>query len=160
VAENVAAAQPRFSFRRLWLPRVSPGERARAVEVLDGLGLAGYADANPAELSYGQRKLIELAQVLWLDPVLLMLDEPAAGISPELAQRLAGLVRSLHRQGVAILLVEHDLAFLASLCDHVYVMANGKIIANGTVAQVSGDRAVVDAYLGDEVALAPAERTA
>ncbi len=98
VAENVAAAQPRFSFRRLWLPRVSAGERARAIEVLGGLGLAGHADSNPAELSYGQRKLIELAQVLWLDPVLLMLDEPAAGISPALAQRLAGMVRSLQRQ--------------------------------------------------------------
>ena len=160
VAENLAAAQPRFSFRRLWLPRVSADERARAIDVLSGLGLDGYADSNPAELSYGQRKLIELAQVLWLDPVLLMLDEPAAGISPALAQRLAGMVRSLQRHGVAILLVEHDLAFLASLCDHVYVMANGKIIASGTVAEVSGDRAVVDAYLGDEVALAAAERTA
>ena len=160
VAENVAAAQRRFSFRQLWLPRVSADERARATDVLGGLGLAGYADSNPAELSYGQRKLIELAQVLWLDPVLLMLDEPAAGISPALAQRLAGMVRSLQRHGVAILLVEHDLAFLASLCDHVYVMANGKIIASGTVAEVSGDRAVVDAYLGDEVALAAAERTA
>jgi branched-chain amino acid transport system permease protein len=160
VAENVAAAQRRFSFRQLWLPRVSADERARATDVLSGLGLAGYADSNPAELSYGQRKLIELAQVLWLDPVLLMLDEPAAGISPALAQRLAGMVRSLQRRGVAILLVEHDLAFLASLCDHVYVMANGKIIASGTVAEVSGDPAVVDAYLGDEVALAAAERTA
>ena len=160
VAENVAAAQRRFSFRQLWLPRVSADERARAIDVLSGLGLAGYADSNPAELSYGQRKLIELAQVLWLDPVLLMLDEPAAGISPALAQRLAGMVRSLQRRGVAILLVEHDLAFLASLCDHVYVMANGKIIASGTVAEVSGDPAVVDAYLGDEVALAAAERTA
>ena len=160
VAENLAAAQPRFSFRRLWLPRVSADERARAIDVLSGLGLDGYADSNPAELSYGQRKLIELAQVLWLDPVLLMLDEPAAGISPALAQRLAGMVRSLQRHGVAILLVEHDLAFLASLCDQVYVMANGKIIASGTVAEVSGDRAVVDAYLGDEVALAAAERTA
>jgi branched-chain amino acid transport system permease protein len=160
VAENVAAAQPRFSFRQLWLPRVSAAERARALDVLGGLGLAGYADSNPAELSYGQRKLIELAQVLWLDPVLLMLDEPAAGISPALAQRLAGMVRSLQRHGVAILLVEHDLAFLASLCDQVYVMANGKIIASGTVAEVSGDRAVVDAYLGDEVALAAVETTA
>jgi ABC-type branched-subunit amino acid transport system ATPase component/ABC-type branched-subunit amino acid transport system permease subunit len=160
VAENVAAAQPRFSFRQLWRPRVSADERARAIDVLSGLGLDGYADSNPAELSYGQRKLIELAQVLWLDPVLLMLDEPAAGISPALARRLAGMVRSLQRHGVAILLVEHDLAFLASLCEHVYVMANGKIIASGTVAEVSGDRAVVDAYLGDQVALAAAERTA
>jgi branched-chain amino acid transport system permease protein len=160
VTENVAAAQPRFSFRRLWLPRVTAAERARALEVLGGLGLADYADSNPAELSYGQRKLVELAQVLWLDPVLVMLDEPAAGVSPALSQRLAGIIGSLHRRGVAVLLVEHDLAFLSSLCDQVYVMANGKIIASGTVAQVSSDRAVVDAYLGDEVALAPAETTA
>jgi ABC-type branched-subunit amino acid transport system ATPase component len=160
VVENLAAAQPHFSFRRLWLPRVTAAERARALGVLGGLGLAGYADSNPAELSYGQRKLIELAQVLWLDPVLLMLDEPAAGISPVLTQRLAGLIRSLHRQGVGILLVEHDLAFLSSLCDQVYVMANGKIIASGTVSEVSADPAVVGAYLGDEVALASAETTA
>jgi branched-chain amino acid transport system permease protein len=128
--------------------------------VLDDLGLAAYADISPGELSYGQRKLIELAQVLWLDPVLVMLDEPAAGISPALSQRLAGLIRALHQRGVGILLVEHDLAFLSSLCERVYVMANGKIIASGTVAEVSTDRAVVDAYLGDEVALAPAEPAA
>ncbi|MGI8448315.1 MAG: hypothetical protein ACR2MP_14270, partial [Streptosporangiaceae bacterium] len=71
-----------------------------------------------------------------------------------------GGVRSLQRHGVAILLVERDLASPASRCDRVYVRANGKIIASGTVAEVSGDRAVVDAYLGDEVALAAAEPTA
>jgi branched-chain amino acid transport system permease protein len=125
--------------------------------VLDQLGLAAYGDTSPGELSYGQRKLIELAQVLWLDPVLVMLDEPAAGISPALSLRLAGMIRSLHGRGVGILLVEHDLAFLSSLCERVYVMASGKIIAAGTVAEVSGDRAVVDAYLGDETSLAPAE---
>jgi branched-chain amino acid transport system permease protein len=89
-----------------------------------------------------------------------MLDEPAAGISPALSQRLADMIRSLRLRGIGVLLVEHDLAFLSSLCERVYVMANGKIIASGTVAEVSGDRAVIDAYLGDEVALAPAESTA
>jgi branched-chain amino acid transport system permease protein len=159
VVENVVVPERRPSLARLWRRRVTEAERARAIAVLDQLGLAGYADTSPAELSYGQRKLIELAQVLWLDPVLVLLDEPAAGISPALAERLAGIIRSLHRRGVGILLVEHDLAFLASLCERVYVMANGKIIASGTVAQMSADRAVVDAYLGDEVALAPAEPT-
>ena len=116
--------------------------------------LARYADVSPATLSYGQRKLIELAQVLWLDPALVLLDDPAAGISPALTQRLAGIIRQLRAQGVGVLLVEHDVAFLASLSDRVYVMANGKIIASGTVAEVSADQAVVDAYLGDQVALA------
>ncbi len=160
VVENIVVPERRLSFARLWRRRVTAAERARAMAVLGELGLAAYADTSPAELSYGQRKLIELAQVLWLDPVLVMLDEPAAGISPALSQRLADVIRSLHRRGVGILLVEHDLAFLSSLCERVYVMANGKIIASGTVAQVSGDHTVVDAYLGDEVALVPAELTA
>ena len=94
--------------------------------------------------------------MLWLDPALVLLDEPAAGISPALSQRLAGIIRRLRAEGVGVLLVEHDVAFLASLSDRVYVMANGKIIASGTVAEVSADQAVVDAYLGDQVALATA----
>jgi branched-chain amino acid transport system permease protein len=122
--------------------------------VLADLGLAQYADTSPAALSYGQRKLIELAQVLWLDPALVLLDEPAAGISPALSQRLAGIIGQLRAEGVGVLLVEHDVAFVASLSDRVYVMANGKVIASGTVAEVSADQAVVDAYLGDQVALA------
>jgi ABC-type branched-subunit amino acid transport system ATPase component len=69
------------------------------------------------------------------------------------------VIRSLHGRGAGILLVEHDLAFLSSLCERIYVMADGKVIASGTVAEVSGDRAVIDAYLGDEVALAAAEPT-
>jgi len=125
--------------------------------MLAELGLAPYADTSPAELSFGQRKLVELAQVRWLDPVVVLLDEPAAGISPALAERLADTIRSLAQRGTGVLLVEHDLPFLARLCQRVYVMANGKIIASGTAAQVSADRAVVDAYLGDEVALASAE---
>jgi branched-chain amino acid transport system permease protein len=153
VIENIVLPERRLSARRLLLPRVTPAERARATAVLDTLGLADYADTSPADLSYGQRKLIELAQVLWLDPVLVMLDEPAAGISPALSRRLAEMIRSLHRQGVGILVVEHDLAFLSSLCRRVYVMSSGQIIANGTVAEVRADKDVVDAYLGDSVAL-------
>jgi branched-chain amino acid transport system permease protein len=156
VVENVVVAEPGFSLRRLWRPRLSGSDRDRAMAVLDDLGLAAYADTSPAALSYGQRKLIELAQVLWLNPVLVMLDEPAAGISPALSQRLAAMIQNLHSQGVCVLLIEHDLAFLAGLCDQVYVMANGKIIASGTVAEVSADGAVVDAYLGDSVAALPA----
>jgi branched-chain amino acid transport system permease protein len=157
VVENIVIPERRFRLSRLWLKRVTAAEKARAMDILANLGLTDYADTSPADLSYGQRKLVELAQVLWLDPVLVLLDEPAAGISPALSQRLADMIRSLHRQGIAILLVEHDLSFVSSLCENVYVMANGKIIANGTVAEVSAHRAVVDAYLGDAVALTPAE---
>jgi branched-chain amino acid transport system permease protein len=156
VIENIVIPERGLSIRRLFLKRVTAAERERATGVLETLGLAQYADVSPAELSYGQRKLIELAQVLWLGPALVMLDEPAAGISPALSQRLGDVIRSMHRQGVGILLVEHDLAFLASLCQDVYVMSSGRIIAHGTVDEISSDRAVVDAYLGDSVALLPA----
>jgi branched-chain amino acid transport system permease protein len=151
VVENIVVPERRFAFGRLWTKRVTATERERAMAVLDDLGLAEYADSSPAELSYGQRKLVELAQVLWLDPVLVMLDEPAAGISPALSERLADMVRALRRRGVAVLLVEHDLAFIAGLCERVYVMSRGAVIAHGSVAEVSAQRAVVDAYLGDTV---------
>jgi len=134
VVENLVVPERRFAFGRLWTRRVTRAERDRAISVLDNLGLAPYADSSPADLSYGQRKLVELAQVLWLDPVLVMLDEPAAGISPALSARLADLVRSLHQRGVGILLVEHDLAFIADLCQRVCVLAHGSVIAQGSVA--------------------------
>ena len=155
VLENIVAGERGFSFARLWTPRVSPAEHERAVTVLDELGLAAYADASPGDLSYGQRKLVELAQVLWHTPAVVMLDEPAAGISPALSARLAAMVRSLPPRGTAVLLVEHDFAFVSDLCQEVYVMAQGGVIARGTVAEISADPAVVDAYLGDTVTAQP-----
>lgn len=160
VIENLVVPERGLSWRRLWLPRVTAGERERAAAVLGRLGLAEFAERGPDELSYGQRKLVELAQVLWLRPVLVLLDEPAAGISPALSRRLAEMIRALHRDGVAVLLVEHDMAFVAGLCEHVYVMADGKVIAAGPVAEVGASPAVVTAYLGDEIALTPAEASA
>ena len=155
VLENIVAGERGFSFTRLWTRRVSTSEHERALAALDELGLAAYADASPGDLSYGQRKLVELAQVLWLDPDVVMLDEPAAGISPALCARLAAMVRTLPPRGTAILLVEHDFAFVSDLCQEVYVMAQGGVIARGTIAEISADPAVVDAYLGDTVAVQP-----
>jgi branched-chain amino acid transport system permease protein len=155
VLENIVAGERGFSFTRLWTKRVSSSEHERALAALDELGLAAYADASPGDLSYGQRKLVELAQVLWFDPDVVMLDEPAAGISPALCARLAEMVRTLPPRGTAVLLVEHDFAFVSDLCQEVYVMAQGGVIARGTIAEISADPAVVDAYLGDTVAVQP-----
>jgi branched-chain amino acid transport system permease protein len=154
VVENLVVPETKFDIVRLWSARVTAGERQKALAMLDVLGLTDYADASPGDLSYGQRKLVELAQVLWAEPLLVMLDEPAAGISPALSRRLSDLIQALHRSGVGVLLVEHDLAFLANLCEHVYVMANGRIITQGSVAEISADPAVIDAYLGDSPAMA------
>jgi ABC-type branched-subunit amino acid transport system ATPase component/ABC-type branched-subunit amino acid transport system permease subunit len=154
VVENLVVPETTFNIARLCSARVTTAERGRAIAMLDVLGLTAYADTSPGDLSYGQRKLVELAQVLWADPLLVMLDEPAAGISPALSKRLSDLIQSLHASGVGVLLVEHDLAFLANLCEHVYVMANGRIITQGSVAEISADQAVIDAYLGDSMAMA------
>ncbi|MFD6698215.1 MULTISPECIES: ATP-binding cassette domain-containing protein [unclassified Microbacterium] len=153
VLENVVVAQRSFSLRGVLSRRVTAEERDRASALLAHVGLASYAEASPGDLSYGQRKLIELIQVLWLDPLVVMLDEPAAGISPALMERLRRIVDELHERGVAVLLVEHDLPFLSDICSDVYVMAEGRIIAEGAPEQIKSDATVVDAYLGDRDAV-------
>lgn len=155
VIENVLVPERHFGFLRLFRSRLRGQDHDRALAVLGQFGLAGFADIGPAELSYGQRKLVELAQVLSLEPSLIMLDEPAAGISPALSERLQAIVRDLNDRGVSILLVEHDLAFIGALCDNVYVMSNGVVIAEGTVDELNEDAAVIDAYLGEPAAHNP-----
>ena len=155
VLENVLVPERHFGFLRLFRSRLKGQDHDRALALLGQFGLAGFADISPAELSYGQRKLVELGQVLSLNPSLVMLDEPAAGISPALSMRLREIVRGLNSRGVAILLVEHDLAFIGALCDNVYVMSNGLVIAEGTVEELNEDAAVIDAYLGEPSAHNP-----
>jgi branched-chain amino acid transport system permease protein len=149
VVENVLIPEQRFSLARLFRTRSKGPEHDRALATLRRFGLAGFADISPAELSYGQRKLVELAQVMSLDPKVVMLDEPAAGISPALSLQLQSIIRDSPRVGISILLVEHDLAFIGSLCDNVFVMSNGVVIAEGTVEELNANPAVVDAYLGE-----------
>jgi branched-chain amino acid transport system permease protein len=153
VIENIIVPERSLSWRRLLSRRILAAEDEQARRLLDQLGLLSFADASPANLSYGQRKLLELAQALWPEPTLIMLDEPAAGISPAMSQHLTSMIRVLNSRGVSFLIVEHELAFMAELCDHVFVMANGAIIASGTVSEISRDAKVVDAYLGDTAGL-------
>ena len=153
VLENVVIPERGFSLRRVFTARVTGSERSQALARLDKFGLAGYAEISPADLSYGQRKLVELAQVLTLEPTLIMLDEPAAGISPALSMRLAEIIREVNARGVSILLVEHDLSFIEELCDDVYVMDNGLVIAHGSVDELKKDPEVIEAYLGRADAL-------
>ncbi|HEY3631607.1 MAG TPA: branched-chain amino acid ABC transporter ATP-binding protein/permease [Jatrophihabitantaceae bacterium] len=150
VLENVAAASGQFSLRALARSAVSGAEAARARELLDFVGLGDYLSARAGELSYGQRKLVELAQVLMLDPELIMLDEPAAGINPTLISRLAELVRALNETGRTFLIVEHDMQFVLSLCDPVIVLSRGTVIAQGHPSEISRDHEVVEAYLGED----------
>jgi ABC-type branched-subunit amino acid transport system ATPase component len=155
VLENVAAVNPRFEPRRLVHSAVSGAEAARATELLEFVGLGEYVDAAATDLSYGQRKLVELAQLLMLDPAVILLDEPAAGINPTLLQRLAELIRSLNATGRTFVIVEHDMQFVLALADQSTVLAHGKVIASGDPTAVSADPAVLEAYLGDDFVLEP-----
>jgi branched-chain amino acid transport system ATP-binding protein len=122
--------------------------RAPALATLEEVGLAGVADRLAATLTYGQKRALELALALALEPRLLLLDEPTSGMSLEDVQRTIRLIRRL-RAGRTVLLVEHNMGVVGELADRVIVMQQGRIIADGPYAQVRRDPAVVTAYLGE-----------
>ncbi|GIX47458.1 MAG: ABC transporter ATP-binding protein [Candidatus Tectimicrobiota bacterium] len=120
---------------------------ARAWELLAQVGLADHADAEAGSLSGGQQKLLALAQVLMADPQLVLLDEPTAGVNPTLAQHLVALLRTLQRQGRDFCIIEHNLRVVRRLCDEVYVLDHGQILAHGDPATVLQREEVLRAYL-------------
>jgi branched-chain amino acid transport system permease protein len=153
VLENVVAPLGSFSFRQLAAGAVSGAEADRAAELLDFVGMSKFRDQPARALSYGQQKLVELAQVLMLDPRLIMLDEPAGGINPTLIERIGDTIRELNSQGKTFLIVEHNMPFVLGLCDPVLVLARGKTISRGGPSEIQRDQKVLDAYLGDDFVL-------
>jgi ABC-type branched-subunit amino acid transport system ATPase component/ABC-type branched-subunit amino acid transport system permease subunit len=153
VLENVVAPLRSFSLRGLNAVAISGPEAQRAEELLDFAGLADYRDQPARALSYGQQKLVELVQVLMLDPKLVLLDEPAGGINPTVIERMAQMIRDLNRQGLTFLIVEHNMPFVLGLCDPVVVLARGASICHGTPAHIQRDPKVLDAYLGEDFVL-------
>jgi ABC-type branched-subunit amino acid transport system ATPase component/ABC-type branched-subunit amino acid transport system permease subunit len=150
VLENVVAPLRRFSWGQLAADAVAGHEVERALELLDFVGMARHAQVPARALSFGQQKLVELAQVLMLEPRLILLDEPAGGINPTLIARMADRIRELNRElGTTFLIVEHNMPLVAELCDPVIVLARGRRIAHGSAAEIQRDPAVLDAYLGE-----------
>jgi ABC-type branched-subunit amino acid transport system ATPase component len=119
----------------------------KALELLEFVGLVRLAGHEAAGLSYGQQKLLEIAQVLMLEPTLLMLDEPMAGINPGLAEEITRRLRDLRDLGMTLLLVEHNIPVIQSLCDQVAVLGGGQVMACGEPEAVLADREVREAFL-------------
>jgi ABC-type branched-subunit amino acid transport system ATPase component len=156
VLENLLLARPRQTGEKL-LGLFANGRRVRREEeaaietarvALLKVNLWQLADAPAATLSGGQKKLLELSRALMLKPKLLLLDEPAAGVAPAMEEILIETMRRCSAEGVDFLIIEHDLDVVAALCEHVYVMAAGKILTQGSFTEVAADSRVVEAYLG------------
>ncbi|MEI5673816.1 MULTISPECIES: ABC transporter ATP-binding protein [unclassified Nocardioides] len=121
---------------------------SRADDLLARFKLDAKREDFAGSLSGGQRKLLEMARALMVDPELIMLDEPMAGVNPALKQSLLGHVQSLRDEGRTVLFVEHDMDMVRHISDWVIVMAQGQIVAEGTPQSVMADQRVIDAYLG------------
>jgi ABC-type branched-subunit amino acid transport system ATPase component len=121
---------------------------AEAWGILRRFGLAGIAHEYAGALSGGQRRLVELMRALMARPKLLLLDEPMAGVSPPLALAIAARLAELRDAGMTMLMVEHELRLVERLCDPVIVMAGGSVLAEGAMAELQANQAVIDAYLG------------
>lgn len=157
VLENAMLVPLGQSGERFWNNWFRPGEvarqerenRERAVEVLGFCGLGAKLNDPAGTLSGGQQKLLELARVLMIDPKMILLDEPGAGVNPTLMETLIDKILALHARGITFLLIEHNMDLVMRICHPIVVMAQGQVIHRGDAASVQKDPRVLDAYLGD-----------
>jgi branched-chain amino acid transport system ATP-binding protein len=159
VRENLYAAAPdqpgehliNLLLRRAKVQSREHDVRAQAEGVLDFLKLSKVADVPSGQLSGGQKKLLELGRVMMLQPRIILLDEPFAGVNAVLIGEIMARIRDLHRGGVGFLIIEHDLEALSGLIDEMHVLNDGALLASGTPNAVLGDPKVREAYLGGTV---------
>ncbi|MDX2103645.1 MAG: ABC transporter ATP-binding protein [Alphaproteobacteria bacterium] len=158
VLENLTVVPPAQSgeglfaawFRPFTVARQEAAVVKRAREVLDFLKLTHVESNQAGALSGGQKKLLELGRAIMSGNKCILLDEPAAGVNRTLLAELAERIAELHRTGYTFLIIEHDMEFVGHLCRPIYVMAEGKVLTKGSMADIRADHRVVEAYLGSQ----------
>jgi branched-chain amino acid transport system ATP-binding protein len=120
----------------------------RALKLLESMGLRSRADERAGVLAYGEQKLLEMARALMMEPSFLLLDEPLAGVNMEMRHRIGEIVRMFREQGKGVLVVEHDMRSVMRMCDRLVVLEFGRVIAEGTPAEIQKNERVIQAYLG------------
>jgi ABC-type branched-subunit amino acid transport system ATPase component len=156
VLENMLLASPRQYGESVWRSLFTPArvraqervavEKARAL--LDQVNLAQLADEQAKNLSGGQKKLLEISRALMLEPKIILLDEPTAGVSPAMTGALAQTILKLRNQGLTFAIIEHDMDVIAQLCAPIFVLAEGRTLMRGSFGEVASNGEVMSAYLG------------
>ena len=161
VLQNLLIGRATHSTSRFWqdmlfFPSVKQAERAhrqRVEEVIDFLDLQPHRDSLISGLPYGVRKVVEIARALCTEPKLLLLDEPASGLSVEETQDLVYWIKDIRKQlGITVIMVEHDMSLVSQVSDHVLAINQGRFLASGSIQEVQADPAVIEAYLGSDAA--------
>ena len=153
VEENLRVSSERASTRSVLLDLINPGRPIDLEQVewaMDLLGLGGLRAATPNQLSLGQQKLVGVARALSSRPDVVLLDEPAAGLDTAESNILGARLSDIVDNGIAVLLVDHDMGLVLDVCDYIYVLDFGRLIAQGTPAEIRNDDVVIEAYLGEE----------
>ena len=150
--ENLLVGTRRLSVRSFLLDLVAPKRRRDESDerwALELVGLGGHAEKGPKQLSLGQQKLLSMARALGTRPKVVLLDEPAAGLDNRESAALGERFRDVLDHGISILLIDHDMNLVLDVCDYLYVLKFGRLIAEGTPAEVRGNDDVIAAYLGE-----------
>jgi neutral amino acid transport system ATP-binding protein len=156
VLENMLLGAKQPTGEKIWEVLLQPSlVRARQLELKDkamsilaSVGLSAKANDYAGGLSGGQRKLLEIGRALMADPQLILLDEPAAGVNPRLIEDICGHILNWRKDGLTFLIIEHNMDVIMTLCDRVWVLAEGTNLVDGTPTTVQNDRRVIEAYLG------------